>query len=56
MHTISLPRKEYKTITVKVEAHTRFLKAVKEEKKTTPKIDNSKFLELLLEMRKKSKT
>ena len=55
MYTISLPRKEYKTITVKVDAHAKFLRAIKDEKKINPKIDNSEFLELLLDMRKKSR-
>jgi len=51
-----LPRKEYKTITVKVEAYTRFMKAVKEAKKIDPEIDTSEFLESLIKESKKSKT
>ncbi|CUR52288.1 protein of unknown function [Nitrosotalea devaniterrae] len=51
-----MPRKEYKTITVKVEAYTRFIKAIKDAKKVDPGIDTSEFLELLLRESKKSKT
>jgi hypothetical protein len=51
-----MPRKEYKTITVKVESHSKFLKTIKEAKKAYPEIDNSEFLNLLLDMYKKSRT
>ena len=50
-----MPRKEYKTITVKVESHTKFLKAIREAKKAYPGIDNSEFLNLLIDMYKKSR-
>lgn len=49
-----MPRKEYKTITVKVETHIRFLKAVRDAKRDGA-IDNSKFLDLLLSIHKRSK-
>ncbi|MDE2588472.1 MAG: hypothetical protein KGL95_02245 [Patescibacteria group bacterium] len=52
---MSLPRKEYKTITVKVESHAKFLRAIKEAKKAYSGIDNSEFLDLLVDMYKKSK-
>ena len=55
-HKICVPRKEYKTITVKVETHARFLKAVHDAKKYEAKTDNSKFLDLLLNTYKRSKT
>lgn len=55
IHTISLPRKEYKTITIKTKSHVKFLKAVREAKKAHPGIDNSEFLDLLLDKYKKSK-
>jgi len=43
-----VPRKEYRTITVKVDTFERFLKVVHEAKKADPQIDNSKFLDGLL--------
>ncbi|MBI3640280.1 MAG: hypothetical protein HY223_08205 [Thaumarchaeota archaeon] len=43
-----MPRKEYKTITVKVETFQKFLKAINEAKKADPEIDNSKFVDGLL--------
>jgi len=48
-----LPRKEYKTITVKEATFARFLRAVHEAKKANPQLDNSIFLEKLLEIYKK---
>lgn len=50
-----MPRKEYKTITIKTKSHVKFLKAVREAKKAHPGIDNSEFLDLLLDKYKKSK-
>ncbi len=49
-----MPRKEYKTITVKVETHPKFLKAVRDAKRDEA-TDNSKFLDLLLSTHKRSK-
>ena len=49
-----MPRKEYKTITVKVETHAKFLKAVRDAKRGDA-TDNSKFLDLLLSTHKRSK-
>ena len=48
-----MPRKEYKTITVKEQAFVRFLRAVHDAKKANPKLDNSIFLEKLIESYKK---
>ncbi|HJU13016.1 MAG TPA: hypothetical protein VJ792_00985 [Candidatus Nitrosotalea sp.] len=50
---IPVPRKEYKTITVKQQTFTRFLKAVRDAKKSNPDLDNSSFLEKLLESHRK---
>lgn len=35
-----MPRKEYKTITVKSEAFQKFVKAIKEAKREDPSLDN----------------
>ncbi|HVZ62805.1 MAG TPA: hypothetical protein VG896_03955 [Candidatus Nitrosotalea sp.] len=43
-----MPRKEYKTITVKTEAFQKFTKAVREAKKENPSLDNSTFLNSLV--------
>ncbi|MDE1728430.1 hypothetical protein [Candidatus Nitrosotalea okcheonensis] len=43
-----MPRKEYKTITVKVETFHQFAKAVKKAKQEDPELDNSTFLMLLM--------
>ena len=51
-----MPRKEYKTITVKAATHIRFLKTVHDAKRDEIKTDNSKFLDLLLNTYKRSKT
>lgn len=48
-----MPRKEYKTITVKELTFTRFLKAVHDAKKGNPNLDNSTFLEKLLDSYRK---
>ncbi|MDE1766898.1 MAG: hypothetical protein KGI27_11615 [Thaumarchaeota archaeon] len=48
-----MPRKEYKTITVKEQSFVKFLKAVHEAKKSNPDLDNSLFLEKLLDSYKK---
>lgn len=50
-----MPRKEYKTITVKVETFNRFIKASQEAKKIDPDLDNSLFVDSLLDLRKKHK-
>ncbi|CUR52645.1 protein of unknown function [Nitrosotalea devaniterrae] len=51
-----MPRKGYGTITVKVETLQKFLKAKHNAKTANPRMQNSKFLDLLLEMYKQSKT
>ena len=43
-----MPRKEYKTITVKNECYEHFKRAVKEAKKKNRELDNSAFLNLLV--------
>ena len=43
-----MPRKEYKTITVKGETFNKFLRACRQAKKSDPEIDNSVFLEKLI--------
>ncbi|MDE1828915.1 MAG: hypothetical protein KGI25_01200 [Thaumarchaeota archaeon] len=48
-----MPRKEYKTITVKEQTFVRFLKAVHDAKKANPELDNSVFLEKLLDSYRK---
>lgn len=48
-----MPRKEYKTITVKQQTFTRFLRAVRDAKRANPEMDNSVFLEKLLESYRK---
>lgn len=48
-----LPRKEYKTITVKEETFVRFLKVIHDAKKANPELDNSTFLDKLLDSYKK---
>lgn len=52
--TKHLPRKEYKTITVKSEAFQKFTKAIKDAKKDDPTLDNSIFLNLLVSRYKKN--
>ena len=46
----SMPRKEYKTITIKLKTFLKFAKNVKEAQKKDPKITNSSFLEYLLSL------
>jgi len=48
-----LPRKGYKVITIKEEAFNKFFRAVQDAKKADPKMDNSRFIEWLLENKKK---
>ncbi len=43
-----MPRKEYKTITVKEETFSKFLRACRQAKKSDPAVDNSVFMEKLL--------
>ncbi|HEU5487387.1 MAG TPA: hypothetical protein VFV16_01055 [Candidatus Nitrosotalea sp.] len=50
-----MPRKEYKTITVKAETQEKFLRAVRDAKRGDS-TDNSKFLDLLLSTHKRSKS
>jgi hypothetical protein len=44
----NMPRKEYKTITVKVEAFQKFIRAIRDAQKSDPSLDNSTFLTSLL--------
>jgi hypothetical protein len=50
---MSLPRKEYKTITVKEATFVRFLKIIHDAKKANPELDNSIFIDKLLDSYKK---
>jgi len=50
-----MPRKGYKSLTVKDEAFYKFVKALKEAKKVNPRMDNSKFINSLIDLHKKSK-
>lgn len=52
---VIVPRKEYKTITVKVDSFQRFLKVIGEARKADAKLDNSRFLDMLLERYRKSR-
>jgi len=45
----NLPRKDYKTITVKLQTFLRFTKSVKEAQKKNLEVSNSSFLEFLLD-------
>jgi hypothetical protein len=49
-----LPRKEYKTITVKSESFQKFIRAIKDARKDDPSLDNSTFLNLLITKYKKN--
>jgi hypothetical protein len=53
--SIVVPRKGYKSITVKDEPYGHFLRAIKEVKKKDKAMDNSKFLSLLLNHHKKGR-
>ncbi len=53
--SIVVPRKGYKTITVKDEIFYKFQKAIQDAKERDPKMENSKFLDSLLDKHKKSK-
>lgn len=50
-----MPRKEYKTITVKVEAFQKFIRAIRDAQRSDPSLDNSTFLTSLLGKSQKSK-
>jgi len=48
-----MPRKEYKTITIKNATYERFLKIIQEQKRKTPRIHHTEFLKLLFDMYQK---
>ena len=50
-----MPRKEYKTITVKVAAFEQFARAMKKAKQENPDLDNSIFLMHLISKGQKPK-
>lgn len=52
---IPVPRKEYKTITVKNESYEQFKKAVREAKKKDKSLDNSTFLNVLISQHQRSR-
>jgi hypothetical protein len=47
-----LPRKEYKTITIKAATFQRFVEAATKAKKDNPNLDYSKFIDMLLKAKK----
>lgn len=47
---VSLPRKEYKTISVKVKTFVRFVKDSKNARENDTTMNNTKFLEHLLDL------
>ena len=51
----SMPRKEYKTITVKNESYEQFKKAVREAKRKDKSLDNSTFLNVLISQHQRSR-
>jgi hypothetical protein len=51
-----MPRKEYKTITVKVGAFDQFAKAMKRAKQEDPTLDNSVFLMQLVSKGQKKRS
>ncbi|QLH08826.1 hypothetical protein [Candidatus Nitrosotenuis sp. DW1] len=48
---VSLPRKEYKTISIKVRTFVRFVKEAKDAKKKDSSMSNTRFLDHLLDLR-----
>ncbi len=50
-----MPRKGYKTITVKEEIFDKFVRAVEDAKKVDPRMDNSRFIDSILDKHKKSR-
>ena len=53
--SMSMPRKEYKTITVKNESYDQFKRAVREAKKKDKTLDNSRFLDSLISQQRSRK-
>lgn len=51
----TVPKKGYKSLTIKDAVYERFMKEVKEVKKSNSKVENSDFLDSLLDKHKKSK-
>ncbi len=50
-----MPKKGYRSLTVKEDVYDKFLKAVQDAKKVDPNIDNSKFIDSFLDKHKKAK-
>ena len=48
---VSLPRKEYKTISIKVKTFARFVKDAREARKEDTTMNNTKFLDHLLDIK-----
>lgn len=46
-----MPRKGYRVMSIKEESFLRFQKAADDARKVFPNMDNSRFLDLLLEVR-----
>lgn len=55
VQSIPVPRKEYKSITVKNSSYEQFKRAVKDAKKKDESLDNSTFLDLLMKQRQRSR-
>jgi len=50
-----MPRKEYKTITVKTAAFQMFTRAIKKAQKDDPSLDNSTFLKMIISKNQKKR-
>lgn len=50
-----MPRKEYKTITIKEATFNRFIKIIRDAKKANSDLDNSIFVDKLLDLYKKKR-
>jgi predicted CopG family antitoxin len=44
-----VPKKGYKALTIRDDVYERFMKEVREAKKSNPEMDNSKFLKLIMD-------
>ncbi len=50
-----MPKKGYRSLSIKQDVYDKFIKAVQEAKERDRKIHNSKFIDSLLDKHKKSK-
>lgn len=51
-----MPRNGYRVMSIKEETYLKFISAAEEARKIFPDMSNSRFLELLLEVRKKPRS